>query len=54
MTRGEMALGHDLAPRSVAVYDKPEETCNLESVKTCDFVTKLVPHLRGKEKCVGR
>jgi len=38
--------------QAVVVYDKPEETCNLESFKTCQFVTKLVPHLKGKEKCV--
>lgn len=36
----------------VVVYDKPEETCNLESFKTCQFVTKLVPHLKDKDQCV--
>ena len=39
--------------RIVVVYDKPEETCNLESFKTCQFVTKLVPHLKDKDQCVG-
>ena len=39
--------------RTVVVYDKPEETCNLESFKTCQFVTKLVPNLKDREECVG-
>ena len=36
------------------VFDKPEESCNLESFKRCQFVTKLVPHLKDKDECVGR
>jgi len=38
--------------RTLVVYDKPEESCNLESFKRCEFVTKLVPHLKDKEECV--
>ena len=40
--------------RTVVVYDKPDETCNLESFKTCQFVTKLVPHLKDRDECVGK
>ena len=40
--------------RTVVVYDKPEETCNLESFKSCQPVTRLVPHLKDKDKCVGK
>ena len=38
----------------MVVYDKPEETCNLESFKSCQPVTRLVPHLKDKDKCVGK
>jgi len=38
--------------KTVVVYDKPDETCNLESFKTCQFVTKLVPHLKDRDECV--
>jgi len=38
--------------RTLVVYDKPEESCNLESFKQCQFVTKLVPHLKDKDECV--
>jgi len=38
--------------RTLVVYDKPEESCNLESFKSCQFVTKLVPHLKDKDQCV--
>ena len=41
------------ACRTLVVYDKPEESCNLESFKNCQFVTKLVPHLKDKDQCVG-
>ena len=39
--------------RTVAVYDRPEETCNLQSFRSCQPVTKLVPHLKDKDECVG-
>jgi len=38
--------------RTLVVYDKPEESCNLEPFKRCQFVTKLVPHLKDKDQCV--
>ena len=38
----------------MVVYDKPEETCNLESFKSCQPVTRLVPHLKDKDKCGGK
>eukprot|EP00092_Neocalanus_flemingeri_P003368 GFUD01003606.1.p1 GENE.GFUD01003606.1~~GFUD01003606.1.p1 ORF type:complete len:393 (+),score=117.05 GFUD01003606.1:114-1181(+) len=38
--------------RTLVVYDKPEESCNLEAYKSCQFVTKLVPHLKDHDKCI--
>ena len=38
--------------RTLVVYDKPEETCSLQPVKTCQMVTKLVPQLAAREKCL--
>ena len=31
--------------------DVPEETCDLQPMKTCRLVTKLVPSLDPKEEC---
>ena len=36
-----------------SLVDVPQEVCDLNPVKTCRFATKLVPHLKEKEKCVG-
>jgi len=38
--------------RTLVVYDKPEESCNLEAFRSCQFVTKLVPHLKDTDKCI--
>ena len=48
-----ITLQENLYFRTLVVYDKPEESCNLESFKNCQFVTKLVPHLKNKDECVG-
>ena len=34
------------------VVDKPEEECSMEPVRTCKFVTKMVPSLRPVQECV--
>ena len=31
---------------------KPKEECDLEPMKSCRFITKMVPHLRPIEECV--
>ena len=33
--------------------DVPEETCDLQPMKTCRLVTKLVPSLRAQEECTA-
>ena len=31
---------------------KPKEECDLEPMKSCRFITKMVPHLKPTEECV--
>jgi len=38
--------------RTLVVYDKPEETCDLEPVRNCRPITKLVPRLKAREECI--
>ena len=34
------------------IFQVPEETCDLNPQKSCNFVTKLVPKLKPDEECV--
>ena len=34
-----------------SLVDIPEETCDLQPMKTCKFVTKLIPSLKPQEEC---
>lgn len=38
--------------KETVVQEVPEETCNLEPQKECNFVTKLVPLLKPVENCI--
>ena len=34
------------------IVSKPKEECDLEPMKSCRFITKMVPHLLPTEECV--
>ena len=34
------------------IVSKPKEECDLEPMKSCRFITKMVPHLKPTEECV--
>ena len=35
------------------VVSKPQEECNLEPVRVCKHVTKMIPQLRAVKECVN-